>query len=227
MKISAIIPVINEASRLATAIHRAWESGVDEVLVVDGGSTDGSLEIARQANCILAASEIGRGRQQNAGAQVASGDVLLFLHADTWLEANVCQRMRDQFESGEMFFGGFLQQIEAPAPIYRWIEKGNALRVKWRGLVYGDQAIFVSRRLFERVGGFPDEPLMEDLILSRRLKQVCHPQLLPGPLHVDARRWQKKGPLRQSIRNWWLVTLFYCGVPPTRLGRLYQRHDRF
>jgi rSAM/selenodomain-associated transferase 2 len=226
VKISAIIPVINEATRLATAIERAWESGVDEVLVVDGGSTDGSLEIARQARCFFVTSDIGRGQQQNAGASRASGDVLLFLHADNWLAPNACQQIRDRFAAGQLFFGGFLQHIEAPNRIFRWIERGNVQRVKWRGLVYGDQAMFISRELFDAVGGFPAEPIMEDLILSGKLKQHCRPELMPGPVFVDARRWQKTGPLRQSIRNWWLVTLFYCGVTPTRLLRMYRQHDR-
>ena len=159
-------------------------------------------------------------------ARQATGQVLLFLHADTWLERDACQQIRDRFDSSSLFCGGFEQRIEASHRIYRWIERGNVLRVKWRGLLYGDQAIFVSRRLFELVDGFPNEPLMEDLMLSRKLKKVCTPVILPGPAHVDARRWQSNGPLRQSIHNWWLVTLFYCGCSPGRLSRLYRRHDR-
>ena len=227
VKISVIIPVINEVDRIASAIDRAWDCGADEVLVVDGGSTDGSLAVAEHANCILVTADIGRGTQQNAGAREATGQVLLFLHADIWLEANVCQQIRNRFESAELFCGGFLQQIEAANTIYRWIERGNALRVRWRGLLYGDQAIFVSRPLFDSVNGFPNEPLMEDFILAQKLKRRMQPVLLPGPVHDDARRWQSNGPIRQTIRNWWIVTLFYFGVSPKRLNRLYHRHDQY
>jgi len=225
VRISVVIPQVNEEAHIAQSIERAWKCGADEVIIVDGGSTDSSLQIIENTNCKLIHSNPGRGIQQNAGARASSGDVILFLHADTWLEAGACNQIRERYVGNPNVWGGFHQQIANPRKIYRWIEKGNALRVRWRGLIYGDQGIFVGRSLLDSLGGFPDEPLMEDFMLARKLKKYSA-QLLPGPLHVDARRWEANGPIRQTIRNWIIVNLFYLGVQPATLARIYHRHDR-
>jgi hypothetical protein len=120
--------------------------------------------------------------------------------------------------------GGFRQQIEAPQSIYRWLEWGNRLRIRWLGSAYGDQGIFVRREIYEASGGFPLVPLMEDVLLMRQLRRRYKVTLLPGPLHVSPRRWQANGPIRQTIRNWSLMTAFRCGVSPERLARFYRRH---
>ena len=225
MKISVVIPIINEANIIGHAIARAWAAGADEVIVVDGGSTDGSLDIVKRANCQLVHSEPGRGGQQNAGAKASSGDVVLFLHADTWLDEDACQQIRTSGDGVSNVCGAFRQKIENEKRIYRWIESGNALRIRWRRLFYGDQGIFVCRKLFQSVGGFPEEPFMEDFILARKLRKH-RPLLLDGPIHVDARRWNTNGPLRQTFRNWCIVTLYYLGIQPKTLVRLYHRHDQ-
>lgn len=226
MRISVVIPVINEAPIVGQAIERAWQAGADEVLVVDGGSNDGTVEIAGQSRCQFLQSETGRSPQQNAGASSATGDVLLFLHVDNWLEPGSVDQIRQALDDPKAQCGAFQQHIAARGPCYRVLEWGNALRVRWRGLAYGDQGIFVRRELFEQLGRFPDAPLMEDLIFMRQARRATWPILLTGPLHVNPRRWQQHGVIRQTIRNWLLITAYLLGVSPTRLSQFYQRHDK-
>ena len=162
----------------------------------------------------------------NRGAQQASGDVLVFLHADNWLAPGACDQIRSAFKSNENRFGAFEQQIDNSRRIYRWIEFGNRLRVKWQGLIYGDQAMFIRRDEFEKIGGFPEIELMEDFALSRQLKSLGKPVILPGPTYVNSRRWQKSGPVRQTIRNWFISTAYRCHVSPGWLSKRYRRHDK-
>ena len=232
MKVTVVIPVINEALSIARAVELAWKAGADEVNVVDGGSSDSTVEICQQTRCRVITSPAGRGIQLNAGAAEATGDVLLFLHADNWLVENSIQQIKSLDVNLDLLFGGFHQRIEHPGRIYRWIERGNAWRIRWRGLVYGDQAMFVSKSLFESAGGFRAIVLMEDLAFSQKLKtrhsnqpSRPRPQLLAGPTHVDARRWQAAGPIRQTLRNWMLSTAYLFGADPLRLAERYGRHD--
>ncbi|MGI9457988.1 MAG: TIGR04283 family arsenosugar biosynthesis glycosyltransferase, partial [Aeoliella sp.] len=164
----------------------------------------------------------GRASQQNAGARCATGDFLLFLHADTWLADDTALQLAQTMEDSNISAGAFCQRIDASGWIYRWIEAGNAARVRWRGMAYGDQGIFVHRNLFESVGGFPDVPLMEDLLLMRRLRSHRPLRLLPGPLHVSPRRWKQNGVVRQTLRNWSLLAAERCGVSLDRLAGWYQ-----
>ena len=121
--------------------------------------------------------------------------------------------------------GAFSQRIDAGGLAFRLLEWGNARRARWLGLPYGDQAIFVRREAFFAAGGFPDVPLMEDVLLMQRLRRRAWPLLLPGPVHVSARRWQRHGVVRQTIRNWALLAAFASGISPERLARYYRRHD--
>jgi rSAM/selenodomain-associated transferase 2 len=226
VKISLVIPVINEAGQLPQTIRRAWECGADEVVRVDGGSADGSLEIARQSECRLVRSSTGRAVQMNRGARESSGDALVFLHADNWLAVGACAQIRSALSDCQNQFGAFSQQIESPRGVYRWIESGNRWRVKWQGLIYGDQALFIRRNVFDQVGGFPEIELMEDFALSQKLKSVGTPVLLPGPTFVCPRRWEKSGPVRQTIRNWMIATGYRLGVSPNWLAKRYRRHDK-
>lgn len=225
MRISAIIPVVNEESRIENAIEKAWLAGADEVIVVDGNSTDNTAALAQNSNCSLIQSTPGRAKQQNHGVQQATGVVVLFLHADTWLEEGGCDQIRSCLADREVLAGAFQQQIESQNRLVRWIERGNARRVRWFNLAYGDQGIFVRKEVFDAIGGFPDVPLMEDYILSQRLRKQAPFALLPGPLHVDARRWEKQGALRQTLRNWSITAAFRLGVSPERLAQHYRRHD--
>jgi rSAM/selenodomain-associated transferase 2 len=225
VKISIVIPVINEEAEIVRAMSRAWESGCDELIVVDGGSRDKTMELAQAANCLSVQGATGRGSQLNLGASIATGDVLVFLHVDNWLAAGCCDQLRESIGIVNQPWGGFQQEIENARPIYRWLEKGNALRTRFQSLVYGDQAMFVTRKAFDQVDGFPDIPLMEDFEISKRLYKISFPLLLPGPVHVGARRWEANGVVRQTMRNWSLSAAYRCGVPPERLLKKYRRHD--
>ena len=222
MKISAIIPTLNEAPNIETSIRRAWECGADEVIVCDGGSTDTTVEIASQSKCALVDSNAGRGIQLNTGAAAATGDVLLFLHADTWLEKDGCQQIRKCIDQVDCEAGAFKQRIESSGFIYRIIEFGNGLRVRRLSMAYGDQGIFVTQKLFQKLGGFEDMPLMEDFSFSRRLKKHSRYKLLDGPLHVSARRWKQNGALRQTFRNWRTIWAYKFGAKSEDLARQYQ-----
>lgn len=224
-KTSIIIPALNEAARIAEAVRRARETGPYEVIVVDGGSGDETAALARQAGANVLITVPGRAVQQNIGARHATGDVLLFLHADTWLPPHAVRQIESALADAAVGCGAFRQQIEAEGLAYRLLERGNAWRVKRRGMAYGDQGIFVRRALFDELGGFPEVRLMEDLLLMKRLRRRSRPELLPGPLHISARRWQRHGVVRQTARNWLLLAAARFGVSPDRLAQFYARHD--
>jgi rSAM/selenodomain-associated transferase 2 len=224
MNISIIVPALNEELNIAAAVERAWQTQPAEVIVVDGGSRDSTINIARSAGADVIESLPGRARQQNAGARRAAGDVLLFLHADTWLAPAGLVQIKAALADERVLCGAFHQQIDAAEPLYRWLERGNAWRALRRGLPYGDQGIFVRHSVFQEQGGFPELQLMEDVMFMRQLRRRTRPVLLPGPLHVSARRWQRHGVIRQTARNWLLLAAARLGVHPDRLARFYKPH---
>ena len=224
-ELSVIIPILNEARNLARAVESAWQAGADEVIVVDGGNTDHSCRIAHQLHCQLVTAPPGRGIQLNRGVASGSGELLVFLHADNRLPTQSLRELRSLAQSDRLLWGGFRQHIDAPGRLFRWIERGNLLRAKYRRLVYGDQGLFVSRPLFEQVGGFIEAPLMEDVAISKRLGRRVAPTILDGPITVDPRRWHHRGPLRQTAWNWAIFTLYQCGVPPSKLVKWYAPHS--
>lgn len=224
MKLSVIIPALNEATDIATAVERAFGLEPLEVLVADGGSTDGTQAIVQATKAKLLEVPRGRARQQNAAAASASGDLLLFLHADCWLEPQAKTQIEQWSLSKSIAGGTFQQKIDATGPIYRLLEYGNSLRVCITRVAFGDQGILVRSEVFNQLGGFPDVALMEDVLFMRKLKEWGRLQLLPGPLHVDARRWVKHGPIRQTLRNWFLLTAEQFGVHPNKLSQLYLSH---
>ncbi|MGQ0633243.1 MAG: TIGR04283 family arsenosugar biosynthesis glycosyltransferase [Planctomycetaceae bacterium] len=221
MSVSIIIPTLNEAAVIAQAVARSRAILPREIIVVDGGSDDDTLAQACAADRLLTAPR-GRAAQQNSGAAAARGEVLLFLHADCWLEPQALLQIEMALSDIDCVGGAFRQQIDAPGWKFRWLERGNALRVRLWGLAYGDQAIFVRRDKFQRLGGFPQLMFMEDLFFMKRLRREGTLALLDGPLHVSARRWQYHGVVRQTARNWWLTALVLCGVSPDRLASLYR-----
>ena len=222
VKVSVIIPARNESARIAQAILRARIAGADQVIVCDGESTDATVEIAKTVPCELVFSPPGRGRQQNQAAFAADGDCLLFLHADTWLPEGGIKQIRRALARRSVMGGCFSQRIEASGWSYRLLERGNAARVRLWQLPYGDQGLFFRRDVFERLGGFPDVPFMEDVLLMRQFRQIARPILLPGPLAVDPRRWQQMGIVRQTMRNWALLAAEKIGVSPQRLAAYYR-----
>lgn len=221
--ITVVIPALNESDAIHRTVRSAFAGGAGEVIVVDGGSRDGTAAAARDDGARVVECSAGRGRQLAAGAAAARGEMLLFLHADNWLSPGCLQQLVASVAGDAQCWGAFRQRIDAPQFCYRWLEVGNAARVRLVGLPFGDQALFVPRALYEKVGGFPDEPLMEDVILARRLRRLRRPVLLPGPLHVSPRRWQRHGVVRQTVRNWTIQLAFRLGVSPRRLVSYYER----
>ncbi|GIW96030.1 MAG: glycosyl transferase family 2 [Pirellulaceae bacterium] len=223
-RVSVIIPAINESDFVAGAVGSARKAGADEVWVVDGGSQDATVARATEAGAQVMGSLPGRAVQMNRGAEAAGGDILLFLHADCRLDSEAISQIRSAAPH-DWIFGAFRQRIEADRWLYRIWERGNAWRVRWCGVVYGDQAMFVRRSDFWAAGGFEEEPLLEDLLLSLKLRRQRWPILLDGPVWVSARRWRRYGLVRQTLRNWAIVAAWYLGASPQRLARYYRRHD--
>lgn len=223
--LSVVIPALNEEASIATAVAAAWDLGPREVIVSDGGSSDTTREIAASLGATVLESARGRGRQLNAGARGATGDVLLFQHADTWLTAAAADQLAGVLRDQRVLWGAFRQAIDGVERRYRALEWGNAFRARRLGLPYGDQGMFVRRETFDQVGGFPDQPLMEDVELSQRLRRLARPVLLDGPLHISARRWREQGVVRQTLRNWALLATWRLGAPPVKLAKWYRPHS--
>ena len=223
MRVSVVIPAINEATHIGRAVKSALDAGAFEVIVADGGSADETLATAQDAGAAMIQSHPGRAAQQNTGASIASGDVLLFLHADSQLGAGCV----DQIQRARMSraFGAFRQRIDARGWLYRIIERGNAWRAANWGLPYGDQAIFIDREFFVELGQFPDVPIMEDYLLAKQARKRQRPVLLEGPVVTCARRWQQHGVVCQTVRNRSMILAAMAGISPHRLARFYPRHD--
>ena len=222
--ISVIIPVLNEAEILDQSLSRLTpQLEGHELIVVDGGSTDETPLIAKRHGQVIS-SERGRARQSNAGASAATGDILLFLHADVWLDSGAIKGVEAALAAGYVG-GAFKQRIEGEHPLYRLIERAANFRAKRLRIFYGDSGIFIRRIHFDRIGGFPDIPIMEEVGFSRKLRRHGKVTLVEPKIHISARRWQKNGILRTTLTNWLITLLYLLRVPPNRLAKLY-RHIR-
>jgi rSAM/selenodomain-associated transferase 2 len=221
MRISLIIPTLNEAACLGEALRRLAAEAPHEVLVVDGGSTDETCRIAAAAGARLLHGPRGRAAQMNLGATHATGDALLFLHADCALEPGALQAAAQALGRRGVAAGCFRMTVAASGPTYRLIDACATARVRLTGIVYGDQGLFVDRERFARLGGFPPLRLMEDVFLSRRLRQRGRVVVVPRRIFVSPRRWQRQGVVRQTLRNWALTALVAGGVHPDRLAPHY------
>jgi rSAM/selenodomain-associated transferase 2 len=224
MRLSIIVPVLNEATALPDTLDglRGLRTAGHEVIVVDGGSTDGSAALARSRADRVIEAPVGRARQMNAGAALASGDVLLFLHADTHLPKDAADVILAGLDSGRHDWGRFDVRLSGRHPMLRVVEFMINLRSRLSGIATGDQAIFVRRALFQRVGGFPDIPLMEDIALSRALKRLGPPLCLKSRAVTSSRRWERHGLLRTILLMWRLRLLHALGVPAETLARHYR-----
>lgn len=221
LSLSVIIPTLNEESQIAATISAAREVGCREIIVVDGGSRDATVSRAQAADRVLN-SQPGRGTQQNCGASVATGEILLFLHADCQLSPGYARDiLRLMAAHPQIAAGCFRQQIDSPQRIYRCLEWGNLQRVLWFQMAYGDQGIFIRKAIFDEIGQFPNWPLMEDVGLMQRLRGRYRFAVLNTPLTVSPRRWERQGVFGQTLRNWLLLTLFAWGVSPDYLAKLY------
>lgn len=227
-KISIIIPVLNEAAVIASVVGQLQTAENVEIIVVDGGSLDGTVEIVETlavkafSNLKLLTTPPGRAIQMNAGSQIATGDILLFLHADTQLPAGFDGWVRRVLSQPRTVAGAFELGITGSMLGLRWVEWG----VKWRShyfkMPYGDQAIFLNASTFWEVGGFPQIPIMEDFELVRQLQQRGRIAIAPVNVMTSGRRWQKFGVLQTMLINQILIIAYLLGVSPTTLANWYR-----
>ena len=224
MRVSVVIPALNEGSLIADCVERAWRAKADEVIVVDGSSADTTRQLAEQAGARVMIAAKGRATQQNAGATLATGDILLFVHADCTLGRHCISQIRTTMTSSEFGYGCFRQRIMAKGVKYRALELGNDLRARVLQMPYGDQGIFIRKDLFDEIGGFAEFRLMEDAIIANELRRRTRPAILQGPIQVDARRWEKHGVVQQTFRNLLLTFAWRMGVHPDRLAKYYESH---
>lgn len=221
MRVSVIIPALNEAPGIAQTLSGVRQAGECELIVVDGGSSDGTADLARaQADVVLTADR-GRARQMNAGARSASGDVLLFLHADTILPVGFAALVQHALHEPAVVGGRFDVRLEAEGWPFRMIETLMNARSRWTKICTGDQALFVRRETFLTLGGLPELALMEDIEFSRRLKRAGRIACLRERVRTSARRWQRDGVLRTIALMWTLRLAYFCGVSPRRLKAWY------
>jgi rSAM/selenodomain-associated transferase 2 len=227
MKLSIVMPVLDEAAEIEAALSALApyrRRGV-EVIVVDGGSNDGTAERARVlADCVIAAAR-GRSLQMNAGAAAARGDVLLFLHADTQLPENADGLVLDGLARSGRAWGRFDVRIDGGG-FLRVVAIMMNTRSRATGIATGDQALFVTAAAFEAAGGFPPIALMEDVALSTRLKRIGRPCALRARVTTSARRWRRHGTLRTVLLMWRLRLRFFLGADPAKLARAYGYAER-
>ena len=221
MRISVILPVLNEEMTIGASLQALLSLMPDEVIVVDGGSTDRSREICEQSGVEVLTSEPGRARQMNCGAKKARGDVLLFLHADTTLPASGLQDVRAAMRDQDCPGGRFDVEIDGA----HWMLKVIARLINYRSRISkvatGDQALFVRRAVFETMGGFQDIPLMEDVAFCRALKRIGPIACLQARVITSGRRWESHGVWRTVIKMWTLKICYLAGVSPRRLKQFY------
>lgn len=219
--ISIIIPTRNAASRLGATLASVVDVPGVEVVLVDGGSSDETIAIAGAYGVRVLTCEPGRGHQMNAGAAVAEGDILLFLHGDTILPEGFAHRVRATMAGLEVAAGAFRLAFELPQPALRLIAWGANLRSRWLQMPYGDQALFVRKELFTATGGFPELPILEDFVLVRKLKRYGRIVTRPETVVTSSQRWRQGGVWRQTLRNQRILLGFFLGVSFERLAGWY------
>lgn len=222
--LSVVIPTLNEAAELPETLRRLrLVPEVKEVIIADGGSRDDTVKLAQAAGCIVVNSEPGRGRQLRAGADRAPGEVLLFLHADTWVPPEAGQTLLTCLAQPGVVAGGFYKVFRDPPS---WLVRGSRFKCWWRLLVarrvMADQGIFLRRETLTRIGGVPDVPLMEEFELCRRLRPLGRIALADATVQTSARKFRKLGVLRTYALIWRVTLGYYRGVPLEELRRRYE-----
>jgi rSAM/selenodomain-associated transferase 2 len=220
-RLTIVIPVLNEATIIAGALRALapLRARGAEVIVADGGSRDATAQLALSLADRVITVPQGRGAPMNAGAALGNGDVLLFLHADTTLPENADRLIAAALT--ERCWGRFDIRIAGRHPLLVVVARMINWRSRLTGIATGDQAIFVTRKAFQAVGGFPDLPLMEDIAISRRLKRLCRPLCIATPAVTSGRRWEQNGVLRTILLMWCLRLSYYFGIEPALLARRY------
>jgi rSAM/selenodomain-associated transferase 2 len=221
--ITVIIPTLNEAETLAGTLDSVRRCPDVGIIIVDGGSRDGTLEIASIHNVDVISSLPGRAHQMNVGAAASDSEILLFLHADTKLPAGFEEFVRRILSQPRVVAGAFQLCIAAPYWGLRIIEALANWRSTWLQLPYGDQGVFLSARMFHKVGGFREFPLMEDFELMRRLRREGRIQIAPVPVLTSARRWIRVGICKLTLLNQVAIAAYCLGVAPSRIALWYLR----
>lgn len=229
--LSVIVPVLYEGSAIVSVLDRlATVAGTVhyEVIVVDGDPQGSTLSyLPRAAHLRGLAATAGRGHQMNAGAALAQGDMLLFLHADTWLPSQALPQIVRALRTTDAVAGAFDFEIQSPRWSLKWISRCASWRSRLTRVPYGDQAIFMERKIFEALGGYPDIPILEDVTLMRRLKRQRLPIWIScDRVLVSARRWEQEGVLFCTFRNWLLLLLYALGMSPQKLSQWYRPHSK-
>ncbi len=222
-RLSIIIPTLNEASVIEKSLDRLSGAAGVEIVVVDGGSSDDTAETARKLGARVLTTAPCKAKQMNVGAAVARGEVLLFLHADTCLPKQFEQKILAAVNRKGVSAGAFRLGIDSEDPGLRFIEWVANWRARLLQMPYGDQALFVDRRLFFEIGGFADYPIMEDFELVRRLKKIGKIAILPDSVTTSPRRWQNLGVFKTWLLNQVILAAYFIGIPPHRLASWYRR----
>lgn len=224
ISLSIIVPVLNEARQLPSFLQHLmlWKSKGCEVLLVDGGSTDDTVSMVREMGLSIMAAKCGRANQMNAGAATTKGQMLLFLHADTYLPDKANQIIHHALTNKRHAWGRFNVCITGASQVLPIIATLMNIRSSITGIATGDQAMFMTRTAFDEVKGFPVLPLMEDIALSVELKKISAPICLKCKVTTSGRRWEKKGVLRTVLLMWRLRFAYWRGVPAYRLAEMYR-----
>lgn len=227
--ISIIIPVLNEATIIKKTLGQLTQYSEIEIIVVDGGSQDDTVAIAKSsANIVKVMTVIGKGRagQMNAGANLAQSDILLFLHADTQLPANFIDLVTKTLKQNKTIAGAFELAIDASGISLRGIEILVKMRSRLLSLPYGDQALFISKQAFIQAGGFADLPIMEDFEFIQRVGKLGRIAIAPAAVTTSGRRWQKLGVWQTTLINQLMIAGYYLGISPAKLSKFYRSRGK-
>lgn len=224
---SFIIPVLNEQTFINNVINhtqRLCSNFEHEIIVVDGDKSRSTINLIEDENVIKIVAERGRAKQMNAGAKIAKKDVLIFLHADTELPDNALYEISNVIINNNFSCGAFELGIKSNRCIFRIIEKIVSIRTRLTKIPYGDQVIFIKKELFNKLNGYKDIPLMEDVELMQRLKKLGEKVfIIPYKVKTSSRRWDNEGVIYCTLRNWFLISLFLLGFSPEKLSRFYYK----
>ncbi|MBI1390599.1 MAG: glycosyltransferase [bacterium] len=222
-RISIIIPTLNEGERIGDLLSRLKHVSGVEIIVADGGSTDETRTVSRRYGALVVTSPLGRGRQMNAGANRASGDILLFLHADTRLPSDFPSLVRQGLEHPNTVAGAFRFRLDDRSPMLAVVEWLTNLRCLVQSEPYGDQALFMCAAIFHEMGGYPDTPILEDVILVRRLKRRGRITILKQYAVTSSRRWKRLGIMTTFLFHRMVMLAYALGVQPSTIARWLKR----